>query len=69
MTQSSGVSPAASTDIFRPLIFRVAIVSSPPVDEAAYGGNSRVGNRSDTHRVDVGLDGRMSALSSEGNRN
>jgi hypothetical protein len=25
------------------------------VDEAAYGGNSRVGNRSDTHRVDVGL--------------
>jgi hypothetical protein len=39
------------------------------VFEAAYGGNSRVGNRSDTHRVDVGLTGNMIALSSEGNRN
>jgi hypothetical protein len=39
------------------------------VSEAAYGGNSRVGNRSDTHRVDVGLAGSMIALSSEGNQN
>src|SRR3954466_11472801 len=44
MTQSSGVSLAASTDIFRPLIFRFGIFALPlPVHEAAYGGNSLVG--------------------------
>jgi hypothetical protein len=41
MTQSSGVSLAASTDIFRPLILRLGIVSLPsPVNDAAYGGNT-----------------------------
>src|SRR5271169_6732798 len=40
MTQSSGVSFAASTDIFRPLILRLGIVLPLPVHEAAYGGNS-----------------------------
>jgi hypothetical protein len=29
MTQSSGVSFAASTDIFRPLMLRLGMVSSP----------------------------------------
>jgi hypothetical protein len=29
MTQSSGVSPAASTDIFRPLILRLGIFLFP----------------------------------------
>src|ERR1044072_6832449 len=32
MTQSSGVSFAASTDIFRPLIFRLGISSPLPVE-------------------------------------
>src|SRR3981189_2330363 len=36
MTQSSGVSLAASTDIFRPLIFRLGICASPS------GGRSRL---------------------------
>src|ERR1700722_19821191 len=41
MTHSSGVSFAASTDIFRPLMLRLGIVSLPlPVHDAAYGGNS-----------------------------
>src|SRR5665213_2159781 len=41
ITQSSGVSLAASTDIFRPFIFRLGILLFPlPVYEAAYGGNS-----------------------------
>src|SRR3954453_18585877 len=43
MTQSSGVSLAASTDIFRPLIFRLGIALPLPVHEAAYGGNSLLG--------------------------
>src|SRR5438477_5563328 len=43
MTQSSGVSFAASTDIFRPLIFRLGISSPLPVGEAAYGGSSLFG--------------------------
>jgi hypothetical protein len=40
MTQSSGVSLDASTDIFRPLIVRFGIAFPLPVLEAAYGGNS-----------------------------
>src|SRR6185312_788537 len=44
MTQSSGVSLAASTDILCPLILRLGIFASPPVVDAAYGGNSLVGN-------------------------
>src|ERR1700722_12889544 len=44
MTHSSGVSFAASTDIFRPLMLRLGIVSLPsPVHDAAYGGNSLFG--------------------------
>src|SRR4029079_9582075 len=43
MTQSSGVSFAASTDIFRPLIFRLGIPLPLPVDGAAYGGCSLSG--------------------------
>src|SRR4029079_6292041 len=44
MTQSSGVSLDASTDIFRPLIFRLGIWRFPlPVVEAAYGGISLLG--------------------------
>src|SRR5581483_1373612 len=44
MAQSSGVSPAASTDLFCPLIFRVAILLLPlPVPEAAYDGISLCG--------------------------
>jgi hypothetical protein len=43
MTQSSGVSLAASTDMLRPLMLRLGIFSSPPVHEAAYGGISLVG--------------------------
>src|SRR5215813_9841864 len=43
MTQSSGVSLAASTDIFRPLILRLGISSPLPVYDAAYGGTSRSG--------------------------
>src|ERR1019366_2622827 len=44
MTQSSGVSLAASTDIFRPLILRLGIALPLPVHDAAYGGNSLLGN-------------------------
>src|SRR6185369_1167055 len=44
MTQSSGVSPAASTDIFRPLMLRVGISFSLPVHDIAYGDDSRRGN-------------------------
>src|SRR5215208_7985261 len=41
ITQSSGVSLDASTDIFRPLILRLGIWRFPlPVLEAAYGGIS-----------------------------
>src|ERR1043166_1432561 len=40
MTQSSGVSFAASTDTLRPLILRFGISLPLPVHEAAYGGNS-----------------------------
>src|SRR6185436_14707353 len=43
MTQSSGVSLDASTDIFRPLILRLGIGAPLPVLEAAYGGNSLLG--------------------------
>src|SRR3954466_6828866 len=43
MTQSSGVSLAASTDIFRPLIFRLGLPLPLPVDGAAYGGWSLSG--------------------------
>jgi hypothetical protein len=44
MTHRSGVSFAASTDIFRPLMLRLGIVSLPlPVHDAAYGGNSLFG--------------------------
>src|SRR6185312_7761502 len=43
MTQSSGVSLAASTDILRPLILRLGISSPLPVYEAAYGDSSRSG--------------------------
>src|SRR6476646_1962705 len=43
MTQSSGVSLAASTDIFRPLIVRLGICTPLPVYEAAYGGISLLG--------------------------
>src|SRR5882762_9868892 len=43
MAQSSGVSFAASTDIFRPLMLRLGMVSSlAGACDAAYGGNSRV---------------------------
>src|SRR5215216_3320540 len=44
MTQSSGVSLAASTDIFRPLIVRLGISLPLPVYEAAYGGISLLGH-------------------------
>jgi hypothetical protein len=44
MAHSSGESLAASTDIFRPLIFKVAIGLSPPVLKAAYDGNSLLRN-------------------------
>src|SRR6185295_14504570 len=43
ITQSSGVSLDASTDIFRPLIFRLGIGAPLPVYEAAYGGISLLG--------------------------
>src|ERR1700748_3420379 len=44
MAQSSGVSPAASTDLLCPLIFRVAILLLPlPVHEAVYDGISLCG--------------------------
>src|SRR5882757_1618708 len=43
MTHSSGVSLAASTDIFRPLIVRLGISLPLPVYEAAYGGISLLG--------------------------
>src|SRR3954463_8798963 len=53
MTQSSGVSLAASTDIFRPLIFRLGICASPS------GVGSRLRRQltfwvlAGTHRVDA----------------
>src|SRR3954467_5199529 len=43
MTQSNGVSAAASTDVERPLIVRLGMFASPPVHDAAYGGISLVG--------------------------
>src|SRR5258705_1619070 len=43
MTQSSGVSLDASTDIFRPLIVRLGMFAPRPVYEAAYGGISLLG--------------------------
>src|SRR5437764_9185066 len=43
MTQSSGVSLDASTDIFRPLILRLGMLAPLPVCEAAYGGISLFG--------------------------
>src|ERR1700755_2218249 len=50
MTQSSGVSLAASTDTLRPLTVRLGISSPLPVDETAYGGSSRSGSLA-AHRV------------------
>src|SRR5205807_446801 len=38
MTHRSGVSPAASTDIFRPLMLRLGIAFPLPMYGAAYGG-------------------------------
>src|SRR5437868_10138713 len=52
MTQSSGVSLDASTDIFRPLILRFGIAFPLPVLEAAYGGIS-LWVMAGTHRVDA----------------
>src|SRR3977135_1722317 len=43
MAQSSGVSPAASTDTLRPLMLRLGISLPLPVHDAAYGGNSLLG--------------------------
>jgi hypothetical protein len=51
MTQSSGVSFDASTDIFRPLIFRLGMFAPLPVYEAAYGGNSLSWVLAGIHRV------------------
>src|SRR4051794_8568469 len=44
ITHSNGVSPAASTDMFRPLILRLGISLPLPVHEAAYGGRSLLGH-------------------------
>src|SRR6202021_4083927 len=58
MAHSSGESFAASTDIFRPLILRVVIVSSPAgACDDAYGGNSRLGKRAGNHRGGADLGG------------
>src|SRR4051794_11734436 len=59
MTHNNGVSPAASTDILRPLIVRLGIALPLPVHEAAYGGNSLSGQSRDTHRVDAATPRRM----------
>src|SRR5262245_2905315 len=40
MTHRSGVSLAASTDIFRPLMVRLGIAFPLPVYDAAYGGRA-----------------------------
>src|SRR3954468_3194134 len=62
MTQSSGVSFAASTDIFRPLMLRVGIwFVSPPVHDIAYGDDSHRGRPPATHRP-VTSHRRMSAF-------
>src|SRR2546430_11307213 len=45
VTQSSGVSLDASTDIFRPLILRLGMFAPLPMYEAAYGGISLFGYR------------------------
>src|ERR1700710_941515 len=66
MTQSSGVSLAASTDIFRPLILRLGISSPLPVYGAAYGGSSRSGWLA-AHRVRGQLARRMIPFEFGGN--
>src|SRR5262249_53421807 len=66
MTQSSGVSLAASTDTLRPLILRLGISSPLPVYEAAYGGSSLSGWLA-AHRVSGQLPRRMIPIVLRGN--
>src|SRR5436305_7621583 len=69
MAHSSGVSGAASTDIFRPLTLRLGMSLPLPVHDAAYGGNSLLaGGRTSTGPMST-LRERMIAFQCRGNGN
>src|ERR1700688_3845350 len=59
MAQSSGVSGAASTDIFRPLMFRFGMVSSPPRCMMPLTAAAHFVKWPGTHRDDADLGGKF----------